>query len=160
MIAKKKNAKDNSNVLVTNRKAFHDYTILEKIEAGLELRGTEVKSCRDRTISLADSYVHIKDGQAWLLNVHIAGYDHGNRFNHDSRRMRRLLLHKKEILKLSQQIREKGLTIIPLKFYLKHGRVKVEVGVAKGKNLVDKRETLKRKQDSMDAKRAIAQFKG
>ncbi len=159
MVAKKKKAKDKSNILVTNRKAFHDYTIMDRLEAGLELRGTEVKSCRDRTISVADAYVHIKDNQAWLLNVHIAGYDHGNRFNHDTRRMRRLLLHKKEILKLTQQIREKGLTIVPLKFYLKHGRVKVEIGIAKGKNLVDKRETLKRKQDNLDAKRAISKFK-
>ena len=157
-MSSKKNKKSNDNILVRNRKAFHDYAIMEKLEAGIELRGTEVKSCRARTISVVDAYVNIKDGEAWLHNVHIAGYDFGNRFNHDTRRMRRLLLHKKQILKLSQQVREKGCTIVPLKFYLVNSKVKVEIGVAKGKSNYDKRETLKRKQHAAEAKSAMGKY--
>jgi SsrA-binding protein len=155
MSGKSKNKKDD-NALVRNRKAFHDYHILESYEAGLELKGTEVKSCRANSISLADSFVKIENGEAFLFNVHIAVYDHGNRFNHDPKRVRRLLLHKKEILKLSQQIKEKGNTIVPLKFYLKNGKVKVAIGVAKGKSHSDKRDALRKKQDDLEARRAIS----
>jgi SsrA-binding protein len=154
MSKKSKGKKDNA--LVKNRKAFHDYHILESYEAGLELKGTEVKSCRASSISLADSYVKIENGEAFLFNVHIAVYDHGNRFNHDPKRVRRLLLHKNEILKLSQLIKEKGNTIVPLKFYMKRGKVKVEIGVAKGKSHSDKRDTLRKKQDDLEARRAMA----
>ena len=157
MAAKKK--KKDDNILVRNRKAFHDYAIIEKLEAGIELKGTEVKSCRARTISVVDSYVNIKDGEAWLVNVHIAGYDFGNRFNHDTRRMRRLLLHKKQILKLQQQIREKRYTVVPLKFYLVNSKVKVELGIAKGKTTFDKRESLKRQQHNLEARAEISKYK-
>ena len=142
--------------LVKNKKAFHEYQILETIEAGLELCGTEVKSCRDKNISLADSYVKFENGEAWLLNAHIAPYSHGNQFNHDSKRRRRLLLHKREIRKLTQMVKEKGLTVVPLSFHLARGRVKAELGVAKGKTHADKRETLKKRQDDLDARRAMA----
>lgn len=142
--------------LAKNKKAFHQYHILETFESGIELKGTEVKSCREHSISMADSYVKIENGEAWLLNVNIATYKYGNQFNHEPMRVRKLLLHKREILKLSQSINEKGNTIVPLKFYLNRGKVKVQLGVAKGKTHADKRETLKKRQDDMDARRAIA----
>ena len=145
--------------LAQNRKAHHQYHILEKIGAGIELKGTEVKSCRDNLITMTDSYVKIEAGEAWLLNVNIAEYKYGNQFNHEPSRKRKLLLHKREIVKLLQQINEKGNTIIPLKFYLTRGKVKVQLGVAKGKTHGDKRETLKKRQHDMDAKRAMAKFK-
>ena len=156
----KKSKSDNKNqgALARNRKAFHDYEILDTLEAGLELRGTEVKSCRYGGISPVDAFVRIEKGEAILYNLNIATYEHGNRFNHDPRRPRKLLLHKYEILKLAGKIREKGYTIIPLKFYLKRGRVKVEIGIARGKTFGDKRETLRRKQDDMDARRAIGKY--
>ncbi len=150
----KKKKSDNNN-LISNRKAFHDYHIIEKYEAGIELLGTEVKSCRNHGITLADAYAKIEHGEVYIYNVHIAPYDHGNRFNHDPRRPRKLLLHKKEIRKLIQHINEKGNTIIPLSFYLKRGKVKVQIGVAKGKTKGDKRDSLKSRQDDLDMKRAI-----
>jgi SsrA-binding protein len=150
-----KKKKKSANSLVRNRKAFHDFTILETLEAGIELRGTEVKSCRGGHITLADCYAKVENGQIYLHNVHINPYDHGNQFNHEPRRVRRLLLHKVEIRKLNAQIREKGHTIVPLSFYLKHGKVKVGLGIAKGKTHSDKRDTLRKRQDDMDARRAI-----
>lgn len=155
----KKKKKDNSNVLATNKKAFHDFTVLERYEAGISLLGTEVKSCRASNITMQDSYVRIMDGHAELLNVHIATYEQGNQFNHDPKRKRTLLLHKREILKLFQQIREKGLTLVPLKFYLNKGLIKVELGLCKGKTKGDKRDTLRERQDTKDARRAISQYK-
>ena len=158
--ADKDDKKKRGSALARNRKAFHDYEILETMEAGIELRGTEVKSCRNGGISPVDAFVQIQKGEAILYNLNIAPYDHGNRFNHDPRRPRRLLLHKIEILKLAGKIKEKGFTIVPLKFYLKKGRVKVAIGVARGKNVGDKRETMRRKQDDLDARRAIGKYKG
>jgi SsrA-binding protein len=147
--------KKKSSDLAKNKKAYFQYEILEKIEAGIELKGTEVKSCREHSIAMTDAYVKIENGEAWLLNVNIAPYKYGNQFNHSSVRPRKLLLHKREILKLANKIREKGLTVIPLKFYLKNGKVKVLIGVGKGKTFADKRETLKKRQHDMDAKRSI-----
>ena len=141
--------------LTNNRKALHDYIVLEKIEAGIQLTGTEVKSCRARTATITEAYVDIVQGSAFLVNAHIAGYDHGNRFNHDTRRRRRLLLHRKELLKLSIQVKEKGLTIVPLGMYLKHGLIKVCIALCKGKSHEDKRDTLRSRQDDMDARRAM-----
>lgn len=162
MAGKNKNSKsdkkNSGSALARNRKAFHDFEILETLEAGIELRGTEVKSCRNGGISPVDAFVRVEKGEAILHNLNIAPYDHGNRFNHDPRRSRRLLLHKSEILKLTGKIREKGFTIVPLKFYVKRGRVKVEIGIARGKSFGDKRETLRRKQDDMDARRAIGKL--
>jgi len=142
-------------ILAQNKKAFHDFEILQRSEAGIVLCGTEVKSCKARNISMADTYAKIEKGEIFLYNVNISPYDHGNIFNHDSKRPRKLLMHKKEILKLHQQIREKGNTIIPLKFYLKNGKIKVEIAVGKGKTKGDKRDTLREKQDKMMIKRAL-----
>lgn len=152
---KKKNKDTGDNLLTNNRKALHDYIVLEQYEAGIQLSGTEVKSCRARTVTLSEAYVDMTRGSAFLVNAHIAGYDHGNRFNHDTRRRRRLLLHKKELLKLAIQVKEKGCTIIPLRMYLKHGLIKVAVALCKGKSHEDKRETLRSRQDDMDARRAM-----
>jgi SsrA-binding protein len=155
----KKKKTDNSNILATNKKAFHDFTVLEKYEAGISLTGTEVKSCRARNITMQDSYVRIMNGEASLMNVHIATYEQGNQFNHDPKRKRTLLLHKRQILKLFQQIREKGLTLIPLTFYLNKGLIKVELGICKGKTKGDKRDTLRERQDVKDTRRAISQYR-
>lgn len=158
MTAKEKEKKEN-DLVATNRKAFHDYHILENYEAGIELKGTEVKSCRAKAVTLTDSFVKIESGEAIMMNVHIAGYEHGNRFNHESKRPRRLLLHKREILKIATKIKERGLTVIPLRFYLKKGRVKVDLGIAKGKSLADKRDTMRKKQDELETRRIISAYK-
>ena len=127
--------------IANNRHAFHEYHILDKYEAGIALKGTEVKSVMSGRIQLKDSYVSVRDGEVWLLNAHISPYSHGNRENHDPLRTRKLLLHKREILKLEKETTIKGMTLVITRVYLKNGRVKFEVGVAKGKKLYDKRET-------------------
>jgi SsrA-binding protein len=132
-------------IVSTNREAYHNYFIDETYEAGLSLSGTEVKSLRDGRANLKDAYVAVKDGEAWLVNAHISPYSHGNRENHDPTRTRKLLLHKKEIVKLGSKVQEKGLTLVATKIYFKKGRAKVEIGVARGKKLYDKRETEKRR---------------
>lgn len=142
-------------VLATNRKAFHDYNVLERFEAGIQLVGTEVKSCRARAIQLQEGFVKIEKNQALLYNVHIAGYDFGNRFNHNTRQTRRLLLHKREILKLSQWLNTKGGTLIPLKFYLQKGLVKVEIAYCQGKTHADQRETLKKRETERELQRFV-----
>ncbi len=142
-------------VLASNRKALHDYHVLDRYEAGIKLTGTEVKSCRDRAITMADSYVSINNSEAWLHNVHIAIYGQGNRYNHQPKQQRKLLLHKNEIRKLAQLLGEKGGTIVPLCFYLKEGLIKVEIAYCQGKTHGDKRETLRKRQDEMDARRAM-----
>lgn len=142
-------------VLATNRKAFHDYNVLDRFEAGIQLVGTEVKSCRARAIQLQEGFVKIEKNQALLYNVHIAGYDFGNRFNHNTRQTRRLLLHKREILKLSQWLNTKGGTIVPLKFYLNKGLVKVEIAYCQGKTHADQRETLKKRETERELQRFV-----
>ena len=142
-------------VLATNRKAFHDYNVLERFEAGIQLVGTEVKSCRARSIQLQEGFVRIEKGQALLYNVHIAGYDFGNRFNHDVKKVRRLLLHKREILKLAQWLKTKGGTIIPLRFYLQKGLVKVEIAYCQGKTHADQRETLRKRETEREMRRIV-----
>jgi SsrA-binding protein len=132
---------EKESLFVTNRAAFHEYHILEKYEAGICLTGTEVKSIRAGSVQLKDSYITIQDGEAWLLNAHISPYSHGNRENHDPVRPRKLLLHRREIDKLEQSQSIKGMTLVPTRLYALKGRVKIEVGVAKGKKLYDKRET-------------------
>jgi len=127
--------------IVSNRHAFHEYHILDKYEAGIVLKGTEVKSVMSGRIQLKDSYVSVRDGEVWLLNAHISPYSHGNRENHEPLRTRKLLLHKREILKLERETTIKGMTLVITRIYLKNGRVKFEIGVAKGKKLYDKRET-------------------
>lgn len=151
----KKQAEDGSSVIARNRKAHHDYEILESFEAGIQLCGTEVKSCRAHMVQLQDSFVRIEQGDLVAYGIHISLYSHGNRFNHEEKAPRRLLMHKKEILKLSSRVRERGFSLIPLKMYLKRGYVKVELGVARGKTHGDKRETLRRKQDMREISRAV-----
>lgn len=139
-------------VVCQNRKAYHDYSIEETIEAGIALLGTEVKSLRDGKANLKDSYVLVKDSEAILLNCHISPYSHGNLMNHDPLRTRKLLLHLKEIERLKGKLVQKGYTLLPLKIYFKGPFAKVEIGLAKGKRLFEKREAIKEK----EAKREIA----
>lgn len=138
-------------VVASNRRAAHDYFLLDKLEAGIVLQGSEIKSVRAGQVSLAEAYVRLQDNEAWLIDAHIAPYGLAGSFNHEPRRPRKLLLHKKEILRLSQITRQKGLTIIPLRMYLKKGRAKLEIALAKGKKLYDKRQTIAKR----DAQREI-----
>ena len=142
-------------VVATNRDAYHNYHILETYECGVMLTGTEVKSIRDGRINLKDSYVLVREGEAWLLNAHVSHYSHGNRSNPDPTRTRKLLLHHEEIVRLSSKVAEKGLTLVPTKVYFKNGRAKIEVGLAKGKKLYDKRETEMRKTVDRETRRAL-----
>ena len=128
---------------IKNKKAYFDYTILEEIEAGISLVGTEIKSVRKGSVDLKDSFITIKNNEAFLLNMYIAKYEEGNIFNHDERRTRKLLLHKKEIKKLKEKVSTEGLTLIPLKLYFKRNHVKVLIGVCKGKKRYDKRASIK-----------------
>ena len=128
-------------VLAKNRSAYFEYHISDKYEAGVALTGTEVKSVLDGRVQLKDSYVAVREGEAWLFNAHISPYSHGNRANHDPMRTRKLLLHRREIEKLEQSTTVQGMTLVVTQVYLKNGRIKIEVGVARGKKLYDKRET-------------------
>ena len=139
-----------------NRAAAHNYFLLEKFEAGVVLRGTEVKSIREGKANLRDAYGLVKDGEAYLLNLHIGPYSHGNISNHDEVRTRKLLLHAEEVRKLLGKVQQKGLTLIPTRLYFRNGRVKCELAVAKGKQTWDKRETEKRREDDRAARAAIA----
>lgn len=127
-------------VLAANRAAFHNYHISDKYEAGVALTGTEVKSAMDGRIQLKDAYVSVREGEAWLFNAHISPYSHGNRDNHDPVRTRKLLLHRREISKLDEATSRQGMTLVPTQVYLKNGRIKIEIGVARGKKMYDKRE--------------------
>lgn len=138
-------------VISDNRKARHEFEILERFECGIELTGTEVKSLRLGRATLQDAFARVEDGEAWLYNCNISPYDHGNRFNHEPTRKRRLLMHSREIFKLNQKIKEKGLTLIPLKLYFKRNWVKVDLALAKGKQLYDKRESISKR----DSKRSL-----
>jgi SsrA-binding protein len=141
--------------LAQNRRAAHDYHIDEKFEAGIALVGTETKSCRAHEITLTDAYAAIKDGELWLLGAHIAPYSHGNRQNHDPRRPRRLLMHRQEIRRLTKAVEAKGMTLIPLRFYLvNRGKIKVELGLCRGKAEYDKRDTLRRKEHEQEMRKA------
>ena len=143
--------------LAKNRKAFHDYEVLETYEAGIALAGTEVKSCRDHGVNLMDGYATVDDGQVTLHNVHISPYAKGHRDNQPPTRNRRLLLHKAEIRKLATATQQKGLTLVPLAFYLKQQRIKVSLGVCRGKSTVDKRDSLKRKDDEKRMRQLMRQ---
>lgn len=142
-------------IVAQNRKAFHDYFIEETLEAGMVLTGTEVKSLRDARANLMDSYVLIKDNEVFLFNCHISPYTHGNIMNHDPVRTRKLLLHKKELVKLQAKAAQKGYSVIPLKIYFKDGRAKTEIGLAKGKKQYEKRETIKKKEADREIERAM-----
>src|SRR3984885_3581358 len=142
-------------ILSDNRHAGHDFHLLERFEAGLVLTGTEVKAAKDGRVQLKDSFAEIQDNEAWLMNAHISHYSHGNRMNHDTVRRRKLLLHRAEIDKLLGKTREKGLTLIPTKMYLKDGRIKCEIAVGKGKKLHDKREAERTREMQAEARAAI-----
>jgi SsrA-binding protein len=136
---------ENVKVVANNRKAGFEYFLFERFEAGLALKGSEIKSIRAGQISLAESYIRVDENQAWLIEAHIAPYLQANRFNHDPTRPRRLLLHSKEIHEMWDAVRQKGVTIVPIRVYLKNGRAKLEIAIAKGKKLHDKREAIARR---------------
>ncbi len=148
-------AKKNPNELVSNRKAFHDYEILEKFEAGIVLKGTEIKSLRNHSASLQEAYITTDNNELWLINSSISVYSHGNVYNHEEKRKRKLLMHKNEIKKLEKMIKEKGLTIIPLSFFLKNGKVKVSIAAARGRKKYDKRAKLKEKEHKLDIRKKL-----
>ena len=143
--------------VATNRKAYHEYHILETYEAGIQLMGSEVKSIREGNASLKESYVYIRKGEAWLKGAHIASYSHTGIEGHELVRDRKLLLHKKEISRIGSKLAEKGLTAVPTKLYFKGGLIKLEIGLAKGKKLYDKRESKKKREVERDIKRAMSQ---
>jgi len=145
----------NNKTVATNRKAYHDYHVGETYEAGIALTGTEIKSVRQGMVSLRDSFARVENGEVFLYNMNVSPYDAGNRFNHEPRRTRKLLLHKSEIRKLATKTQEKGFTLIPLKVYLKGGRAKVELALAKGKRLYDKREDIKKRDVMRQVDRVI-----
>lgn len=147
--------KGEGNVVAQNKKARHDYSIVDTIEAGIVLTGTEIKSVRAARIQLKDGYAQIKNGEAWLINVHIAPFEQGNIWNQDPDRTRKLLLKKKQITKLQNNLKGTGMTLVPLKVYLKNGFAKVLLGIAKGKHDYDKRESIKRRDQERDIKRII-----
>jgi SsrA-binding protein len=148
-------ASSEEKVICVNRKARHEYFIEETYEAGIVLQGSEVKSLRDGKANLVDSYARIMRGECILLNAHINPYTAANRYNHEPTRTRKLLLHKREILRLSGKVREKGLTLVALRLYFKGGRAKVELGLARGKKLYDKRETLRKKAAQREVERSL-----
>lgn len=142
-------------IIANNKKAFHDYIIFEKYNAGIVLTGTEIKSIRKNAVNLKDSFVKIEDGEAWLYSCHINPYEQGNRFNHDPDRKRKLLLNKKEILKMLGKVKKDSYAIIPLSMYLENGWAKTEIALAKGKKLHDKREDIAKKTMNRDIQRNI-----
>ncbi|HEN0323818.1 TPA: SsrA-binding protein SmpB [Streptococcus agalactiae] len=150
--------KGQGNVVAQNKKVHHDYTIVETIEAGIVLTGTEIKSVRAARITLKDGYAQIKNGEAWLINVHITPYDQGNIWNQDPDRTRKLLLKKREIEKISNELKGTGMTLVPLKVYLKDGFAKVLLGLAKGKHDYDKRESIKRREQNRDIARQLKNY--
>lgn len=150
-----KEANKQDRHLAENRKARFEYFIDETVEAGIVLTGTEVKSCRLGHISLQDGFARIENGEVWLHSVHVSPYEQGNRNNHEPRRQRKLLLHKSEILRLRSAVREKGLTLVPLRCYLKSGKIKVLVAVARGKKLWDKRESIAERESKREIERAM-----
>lgn len=142
-------------IVTQNRKAYHDYTIEDTLEAGIMLTGTEVKSLRDGKANLKDSYVLVKDSEALLLNCHISPYTYGNIMNHDPIRTRKLLLHKKEIIRIQEKAAQKGYSIIPLKIYFKGSHAKVEIGLARGKKQYEKRDSIKKREADREIERAM-----
>ncbi len=143
---RKRPTQRDDNLILRNKKAFHEFEILERLECGIELTGTEVKSLRNRKVNFGQAFALVRGGELFLLGLHIAPYEMGNRLNHDPDRRRRLLAHRREIHKLAQRTEQRGLTLVPLRLYWKDGRCKVELGVARGKQLHDKRE-VKRERD-------------
>lgn len=141
-------------VVTSNRKAFHDFTIFERYEAGIVLTGTEIKSIRKGAVNLKESFCKVDNDEVFLYNCHISPYENGNRFNHEPKRTRKLLLTKKEILKMSLKMKKEGYTVIPLEIYFKKGLAKIEIGLAKGKKLHDKRDDIAKKTQTREIQRA------
>ena len=156
-MAKKSSPKDKP--LAQNKKASHDYHILDTIEAGIVLTGTEIKSIRAARINLKDGFAQIKNGEGWLMKVHMSVYDQGNQFNHDPLRNRKLLLHKKQINQLAGEISKKGVTLVPLKVYIKNGFAKVLLGLAQGKHDYDKRESIKKRDQEREIRRTLKNYR-
>ena len=150
-----KQAPSGVKVMATNRKAYHDYTIEETIEAGIVLVGSEIKSIRAGRVNLRDGYATIQDGEVWLLNTHIAAYDPASHFGHEPRRARKLLLHKRQIARLANRTQERGYTLIPLRIYLRDNRAKIELGIARGKRQYDKRAAIAKREDERRTQRAL-----
>jgi SsrA-binding protein len=146
---------ENSKTITMNRKAYHDYHILESMEAGIALKGTEIKSIREGRVNIRDAYAKPEKGELWLLNAHIASYQAGSHFNHEPNRSRKLLLHRHQIDYLAGLVSRKGLTIVPLKLYIKKGIAKLELGVAKGKRAYDKRDVIARRDSDREIERSL-----
>ncbi len=146
---------ENVKVVATNRKAYHDYHVEETHEAGIKLTGTEIKSVRAGSVNLRDSYAQVRNGELWMMNVHIAPYEPASRQNAEPYRDRKLLLHRNEIMRLMGRVQEKGLTIVPLRMYLKKNRAKVEIALVRGKKLYDKRETIAKRDSAREIERAV-----
>lgn len=143
---------------ILNRKARYDYTFIDVFEAGIVLTGTEIKSIRNGNANLKDSYAIIRNGEVYLLNMHISEYKEGNQFNHEEKRTRKLLLHKKEIIKLKSKIDLDNLALVPIKLYFKKGKAKIELALAKGKREIDKRETIKKRQSDIEMRKALKNY--
>lgn len=150
---------DADKILSDNRQAGHNFFLLDRYEAGIALTGTEVKAAKAGKVQLREAYASVEDNEVWLLNAHISEYSHGNQFNHSPVRQRKLLLHKREIEKLREATREKGLSIVPTRLYLKNGRIKCEIALAKGKKFHDKRETERAKTAEAEARAAVRESK-
>lgn len=147
--------KGEGKLIAQNKKARHDYSIIDTMEAGMVLQGTEIKSIRNSRINLKDGFIRVRNGEAFLHNVHISPYEQGNIFNHEPLRNRKLLLHKKQIKKLQREVKENGLTVVPTKLYFNTSKLKVEIALARGKKLYDKRQDLKAKDAKRDMERAL-----
>ena len=146
---------DDEKLIASNRRARHNFEVLETVEAGLVLQGTEVKALRDGRADLKESYARVEGGEAWLLGCHVSPYAQGNRANHEPLRPRKLLLHKREIARLMGKVMEKGLTLVPLRLYFKGGRVKVELGLARGRKTLDKRHVIREREERREMDRAL-----
>lgn len=157
MAAKKKDDEEGIKVICRNKRAFHEYNIFERLECGIALTGTEVKSLRDGSSSLEDAYAKLEDGEVWLIGSDIPEYAMGNRMNHKPKRPRKLLLHRREIGKFAGKASERGFTLVPLRMYFKHGLAKVELGVARGKQVHDKREAKKKADAQREIRRAMSE---
>ena len=155
MAAEKSDREKAQRVVADNRKAFHDYHVIETWEAGLALLGTEIKAIREGRVNLRDSFARVENGEVWLANVHISPYSHSGYSSHEERRQRKLLMHKHEINKLTGLVREKGLTLVPLQLYFKHGRLKASLALVKGKQAHDKRETIRRREVDRETRAAV-----
>ncbi len=155
MTAERSDREKAQRVIADNRKAFHDYHVLDTWEAGLALLGTEVKAIREGRVNLRDSFARLDRGEVWLMNVHISPYSHTGYAHHDERRQRKILLHRHEIQKLAGQVNQKGLTLVPLQMYFKNGRVKVALALVKGKQAHDKRETIRRREIDRETRAAV-----